>query len=229
MFCIPYAGGSASVFYKFRKFTDKNIEICPIELAGHGSRIKEPLYEDLTEAADDIYKIIKSKMDGTAFAIFGHSLGGLLSYIITIRLQKENFFPEHLFISACRAPMYLNRGITLHSLPDEQFKHEILVMGGTDKSVFDNPELSSFFIKILKSDFRIIENYRYGGEIEKINAKMTVFCGKDDKIPQSEITAWQQFSASTFTAHSFNGDHFFINSVTAEVCKTINTELFDLL
>lgn len=227
LYCIPYAGGSATVFYKFRRFIDKDIEICPIELAGRGRRIKEPLYENLDEAANDIYQYVKDKIDGTPFAIFGHSLGGLLSYIVSIKLQQENIKPEHLFISACRAPDFLNKGIALHTLPDEEFMHEILVMGGTDKTVFDNPELSKFFIKILKSDFRIIENFRYNGEGEKVKTDLTVFCGNEDKIPQSEIIAWQQFASSKFSSYIFSGDHFFINSVTDEICKVLNRELSD--
>lgn len=229
LYCIPYAGGSATVFYKFRSYIDKNIEIYPIELAGRGRRIKEPLYLNIDDAADDVYRSIKNSLDGNAFAIFGHSLGGLLAYITAVRLQHEDIIPKKLFISASRAPHCLCRARPLHVLPDEQFKNEILVMGGTDKSVFDNPELSKFFLKVLKADFAIIENCGYSGAAEHVKADMSVFCGNDDRIPQNEIVAWQDYADGSFSSHLFSGDHFFINSKPQEVCRAINSELCDSL
>ena len=38
LFCLPYAGSSASVFFKWKKYLDEDIMLYPIELAGRGKR-----------------------------------------------------------------------------------------------------------------------------------------------------------------------------------------------
>lgn len=38
LFCIPYAGGSASIYLRWKKYFKEQVEIYPIELAGRGKR-----------------------------------------------------------------------------------------------------------------------------------------------------------------------------------------------
>lgn len=38
IFCIPYAGGSASIYNKWKKYVGSDFELILIELAGRGSR-----------------------------------------------------------------------------------------------------------------------------------------------------------------------------------------------
>ena len=41
IFCFPYAGGSSSVFAKWRSYMPRDIEIVAPELAGRGARFKD--------------------------------------------------------------------------------------------------------------------------------------------------------------------------------------------
>ena len=41
LFCFPYAGGSSIIFRSWLDKLPDNIEICPIELPGRGSKIKQ--------------------------------------------------------------------------------------------------------------------------------------------------------------------------------------------
>ena len=40
LFCFAYAGGSSIIFRSWLEILPGNIEICPIELPGRGSKIK---------------------------------------------------------------------------------------------------------------------------------------------------------------------------------------------
>ena len=44
IFCIPYAGGSASVYRKMQLYSMPGVSIIPVELAGRGTRMKEAFY-----------------------------------------------------------------------------------------------------------------------------------------------------------------------------------------
>ncbi|MNW69143.1 Thioesterase domain protein [compost metagenome] len=44
LFCLPHAGGSASIFAKWRNLLDCLIKLYPIELAGRGERFNEKVF-----------------------------------------------------------------------------------------------------------------------------------------------------------------------------------------
>ena len=106
LFCIPYSGGSADIYYKWKKELDSSIELCPIEIAGRGRRMNEPFYETVAEAAEDISSRILTQIDDdTQYAIFGHSMGALLAYETYFSLmEKCSKEPEHIFFSGRKAP-----------------------------------------------------------------------------------------------------------------------------
>lgn len=228
LFCLPYAGGSASVYYKFKRYMTDGIELCPVELAGRGSRISQPCYDTLEQAADDVYGIIKNKIEDAQYAIFGHSLGSILAFEVIRRLKANgDKAPVHAFLSGSRPPHRLNKDKPLHGLPDDLFIKEILALGGTDKDVFQNEELRKYFVPLLKADFRIVENYKFDNKFEKLNIGITIFNGKNDKITNNEMQDWQMYTSGAFNLYEFEGNHFFINTHTKEVAKIINLTLFN--
>ncbi|MBK3496406.1 hypothetical protein JFL43_16375 [Viridibacillus sp. YIM B01967] len=53
LFCLPYAGGSESIYFKWRKHLHSSIQLIPIELRGRGKRFDENFYGSIKEAVDD--------------------------------------------------------------------------------------------------------------------------------------------------------------------------------
>ena len=43
LYCLPYSGGSAAMYYKWRSVLSDNITLRPLEPAGRGTRIRQPL------------------------------------------------------------------------------------------------------------------------------------------------------------------------------------------
>lgn len=41
LFCLPYAGGSGTVYYRWSNYIAPSINLYPIELKGRGKRFKE--------------------------------------------------------------------------------------------------------------------------------------------------------------------------------------------
>lgn len=74
LFCLPHLGGSASIYYQWKKYLNEKIEIVPIELAGRGERIKECFYEDFSTLISDVSEKISIE-ENEKYAFFGHSMG----------------------------------------------------------------------------------------------------------------------------------------------------------
>lgn len=225
--CIPYAGGSAQIFYKWRKHLNSHIELIPVELTGRGKRFLEPYYSSIQDAVNDIYKIVKPQIQNSNYAIFGHSLGSILAYELIYLLKNNGIHnPIHVFFSG-RYPPHIHRHKALiHNSPNEIFKKEIFKLGGTPLELLENDELYEIFMPILRSDYKIVETYNYTKKSCKFDFDISVFSGfKDNEVEQSDLQEWKYYTDKNFKIVMFEGGHFFINEELENVTNAINVLL----
>lgn len=227
LFCLPYAGASETVFYEWKNYIHPMIKLCPIELKGRGRRIREPLYNKIDEAVEDILFNIKEEIENYDYAIYGHSMGSLLAYelyykIVDMELRK----PNHIFFSGYGAPNTKQDKLNKFStLSDWEFISKISEYGGMSKKVLENKELIKLILPILRGDCKIIEQYKYREREEKINCNITIFNGKEDTIDMDDLLAWNQHTSKGFKILNFKGNHFFINNKVKEIVDIIYNEL----
>ncbi|WP_024834658.1 thioesterase II family protein [Ruminiclostridium josui] len=227
LFCFPYAGGSSNIYSKLKHFADKNIKVMPVELAGRGKRISEPLFKNMAEVIDDVYNIISSSVDEQPFALFGHSMGSSIVLELAQKILKtKKTEPLHLFISGRCPPVFYKNRKNIHHLPDEEFINEVYELGGTPKEVFENKELRSIFLPILRADYTLIEEYNYIEKDVKLSCDITVFNGKDDKMTSMEgLEKWADYTSGKTEIIQFDGGHFFLLNQMERIMNIINKTL----
>lgn len=227
LFCLPYAGGSATVYNKFKALLEEKIDLQPIELAGRGKRYNEPFYSDVNEAINDVTKLIYNKIKDCSYAVFGHSMGCLLAYEVIYKLKQLGCRdPEHVFLSGRCPPHLVNIQTKYHVLPDDQFKEYILQIGGTSKEVFETQELCNIFIPVLKADYKIVEEYVYVSRDFRLDCPITALNGiKDHSTPFSKMLEWKNYSNKDCRNYQFDGGHFFIHTQMEKVIELINSSL----
>jgi len=223
LFCLPYAGGSATIYEKWKKNINSSIQLIPIEYSGRGKRFTQPLCDNLEEVVDDIYNIIKNNLDDTPYCFFGHSMGSLVSYELSHKIKELNHpQPTHIFFSGKSAPNIKSRDKDLHKLNDKEFKEELFKLEGTPKEILENNELMNIYLPILRSDFKVVEEYMYTPKPEKLECNFTVIYGKDDDMRINEICDWQKHTNQKCNFIKFPGGHFFIHDHTEEIVEIVN-------
>ncbi|MCK4766729.1 MAG: thioesterase [Candidatus Aminicenantes bacterium] len=224
LFCLPYAGGSASIYNKWKPYLTDDIELFAVELAGRGKRVYHPLYNSIDEAAADVYRIISAELNGSPFGLFGHSLGSLIAFELAHRLKETEHQPACVFFSGRGAP-HVPRGEDkelYHTLPDNEFREKILELGGTPKEFFDHPELLEVFLPMLKNDFRIAETYESSEEVEPLDYNINVLVGKEEDTTAEQIHGWKEHTNKVCSIHYVPGGHFFFNEETENAAAIIN-------
>src|SRR5688572_9848315 len=88
LYCLPYAGSSASVYVRWKRRLPAWIEVVPVELPGRGRRIGEPLQTTVAGVLDRIASDVRPE-PGQPFALFGHSLGAILAFELAHRLEQR--------------------------------------------------------------------------------------------------------------------------------------------
>ncbi len=227
LFCFPYAGGAVASYNQWRQYFDKTIEFRPIELAARGRRMREPNYNSIDDAVDDVFNIIKNELVSEPYAFFGHSMGSMIAFELAYKIRDNNLpMPVHIFFSGRAAPQVpRDNKRKLHHLPEDEFKKEMLEMGGTPKEFFEHPELMEVFLPLLRGDFRLTETYTHGIKDAPLDCNITVLSGKKDEDTTEEVEAWRIHTQKECDIHYFEGDHFFIHEETEKVVNIINAAL----
>lgn len=228
LFCIPYSGGSASVYYAWKKFVPEFIELLPVELKGHGTRIREPLAKSVGEAVEDIANIIASKLEkDDPYAILGHSMGSALAYEVYYKLKEMGYSePVHMFFSGRKSPINSNNVTEFYKKSDEDFLNIVYKYGGTTREIMANKELRDLFLPILRSDFMIAETYYSTGKPEKMHCAITVTNGNEDlSIATVNMDEWREITDQECSIQFLPGDHFFLIQNPQKMIEVIKNKL----
>ena len=211
------------IYQPWRKFVNPNIDIEPVELAGRGKRINQPMYSSIKEAVEDVYNIIEEHLD-QPYAFFGHSMGAGIAYELThkiVGLKKR--WPSAVIFSGRSAPHVERADDKKYHLMDEDlFRKEVIELGGTPPEFFDYPELMDLFIPLLKNDFKLAETDIYNGKIDPLPMDIHVFLGEDDDLTKDQCDGWKQHSERNCNIHYFEGGHFFLNDDPAKIVGLVN-------
>jgi medium-chain acyl-[acyl-carrier-protein] hydrolase len=225
LFCFPYAGAGVSIFRSWPDSLTADVEVCPVQLPGRGTRLMEPPFNRLSPLIDALAQALLPLLD-KPFAFFGHSLGALVSFELARQLRRHYAVqPVRLFISADRAPQIPNRDPPVHSLPEGEFLLELSRLKGTPREVLEDEELRQIMLPLLRADFAVYETYRYLTE-PPLNCPISAFGGlQDERVIHSDLEAWRDQTCASFSLRMFPGDHFYLNSTPPVLIRVISQEL----
>lgn len=225
LFCFPYAGGGGSAFGSWSNYFPAQVEVCPVQLPGRESRLKETPYKRLTLLVDVLAEALLPALD-KPFAFFGHSMGALIGFELT-RYLRQRAMPQpiHLFAAGARAPQLPDTEPPVHHLPEEEFVDALRTFNGTPEEVLQHKELMEILLPCLRADFEICETHVYQPDAP-LSMPITVFGGwQDKKIAPHELGAWRDQTSSACAVHMFPGDHFFLHSCREQLLQIVSRVL----
>jgi medium-chain acyl-[acyl-carrier-protein] hydrolase len=225
LICIPYGGGGAQIFHTWPDLLPAEVEVCAVNLPGHGRRLTEPAISELPKLVEVLSPMVPRDRP---FALFGHSMGALLSFELARRFsQDQGCRPLHLFVSGCYAP-HLPDPHPIHALPDAEFVEELRCLNGIPKEVQQNQELMELMLPTLRADFKLTETYVYRSE-PPLQCGITVYGGWTDPLaPRGLLDGWRQHTIGKFSVRMFPGDHFFVHSAQELLLGFVSSELKQL-
>lgn len=227
LFTLPYSGSSASIYLRWNSLLSEQIEVVPLELPGRGKRFSSKLCGSMAELIEDLYVHVKDQINEQPYAIYGHSLGGLVAYELSVKLMEQGHrLPMHLFLSGCNPPHLRYGEENLHTLPDALFLERIIKLGGTAVELQSNPEMMRVFVPIIKSDYKIYELYAGTGKVTELPVDFSVMTGTNDPLmPMEHGRQWKKYTQGSFRLIEMQGGHFFIHDQLDRVIDAVESAL----
>lgn len=220
LFCLPYSGASAMFYSPWRRKLPEWLMVRPLELPGRGMRMDEPLQTDIAALAARLADEIANELS-TPYALFGHSLGGLLAFELVHALRARGLpAPLALFVSATAGPVRRDVSDYAVEKSDAQLLDRLRELQGTSESVLANTELMQLMLPILRADFLLCGSFVYGAR-EPLDMPIHVFGGKQDSVSVEELLDWQEETLTGFSLDMFEGHHFYLVEQQAALLRQL--------
>ena len=110
-------------------------------------------------------------------------------------------------------------------MDEDEFKREVVNLGGTPKEFFDHPELAKLLLPVLKSDFKMSYDFKAHSDICRYDRDITVFLGKEDEATAAQNDGWKDYTSGLCQVIYFNGGHFFLHDEMEKIASYINLAL----
>ncbi|WP_193065157.1 thioesterase II family protein [Oceanobacillus oncorhynchi] len=217
LYCFPYAGGN-SLSYKplIKEMSDEwgVTAIEPPRIKTNDNSFFQGIYEMVS-----YYEEFFIPLKNSNFSLFGHSLGGLVVYLLAQKLENRNIFPSKLIISASNPPSFIEEEVS--GMNDEEFEKYIIDIGGVPNKIIEK-NLLSYFIPNLKADFLALENFEYKGG-DRVKTPVYILNGTNDlKCQHSTIKNWQKYCEKVSLFSVQGGGHMFVNDQTKSVARIMH-------
>jgi medium-chain acyl-[acyl-carrier-protein] hydrolase len=211
--CLPYAGASAQVFYNWPANFPPELGVYLVHLPGRGKRLDEKPFTRLNLLVNAIVQNVPCELLESPFALYGHSMGALLSFEIARAVRRKyGIEPVQLFLSGQSAPHVLRSKSASFDLSHDEFIARLRELNGTPQELLESPELTECFLPLLRADFELVDTYQYRPE-QCLSCPITVYGGIGDKeVSIGDLRAWEEHTAAVFKVRLFPGDHFFIHA-----------------
>jgi medium-chain acyl-[acyl-carrier-protein] hydrolase len=208
MFCLPYAGGGASIYLRWSKAFPPEIAVCPVLLPGREGAIGLPPIADGPALIAALADAVTPLLD-RPYAFFGCSLGARLAYGLTHELLRRGLpAPVLLAVAACRQPASPPHRPGAFRLPEDEFIAYLRELGGTPAEIFANRALLDLMVPMLRADFSVVEAPL---PRQPLPCPITACAGTEDSTaPPSALIEWAGFTRSRFALRVFPGGHFFL-------------------
>lgn len=207
-------------YHRWRKRLPEWLQVRPLELPGRGLRMDEPLQQHLTPLIEQLADELANDLPAP-YALFGHSLGGLLAFELAHALKARGLpEPLCLLVSATAGPARRDVSDYREAKTDAELIAKLRSLQGTPEDALANQELLDLMLPILRADFLVAGSYQYR-QRTPLQASIHVFGGKDDSIGVDELLDWQGETASGFSLDMFVGGHFFLHTQEAPVLRCL--------
>ena len=226
IYFLPFAGGSEMSYNQIiNKFVEDTITPIQCSLPGRGKRIGEELSDSVSALAQDVFRQIKTSLNGDSFAVFGHSMGALLAVHLLSLLKISEFpFPLHVFLSGRSGVIKFPEPPLICEMDSQYFKKKLNNLGGIPDEIMKDDDIMSFFEPIIRNDFRAIEYY-LPISFHDLNLPVTVYFGDNDNFSADEANSWQRITGHKIDVKCFSGGHFFIFDYAEELVKDLVSKL----
>lgn len=225
LFVLHHAGGSHLLYRHWPAGLPDTWDVRLLDAPGHGLLLDLPQITDAGRLADVLLRSIEPELT-CPYALFGHSMGALVTYEITRRVVDRGLpLPVWVGLSARSAPQPAEPGTLYHDLPDAELRTHLKQLGGTPDEVFDDPDLWALFAPVIRADLGLVESWRPAPGTGPLPVALSAYTGGEDPVASpSRMTGWNEHTEHFLGLRVFDGGHFYFQDDPGPLLRQIERD-----
>jgi surfactin synthase thioesterase subunit len=226
LYCLPFGAGNKYGYRRYEACAQRGLRLTVLEYPGRASRSSQPLLTNAYDLAADMYAELKKGFQGKPYALYGHSMGGLMAHLLTKEIVAAQEIPPplHLFITGCAGPAARGRAdrtvLNRYKMPQEELLAEARKLEGFPPDILLDNDMMDYIAPIMRADFEVSETYNYQPD-EPYDIPILVITGNKEPLKREDVRTWQQETLQPVVYKQLPGKHFFIHTYPAEIMATI--------
>ncbi|MET7515734.1 alpha/beta fold hydrolase [Streptomyces sp. NPDC005480] len=218
LYCFAHAGAGVTSFGRWQQRCGPGIDIVPMLLPGREARRREPRPTDRDALLDDLFGPLAAAAEEGPYALYGHSLGGMVAHTLTRALLDAGLpGPRLLAVGACPAPHTVAPAADPGDITDEQLLRFVGDLGSAPDGAL--AERGSVWhrtvLPVLRDDLKLARALRAAAMDDVAEGPLPVpvlaVGGREDPVVgPAALAGWQRWTSSRFVRRTVPGDHFFV-------------------
>ncbi|MET8956937.1 thioesterase II family protein [Streptomyces sp. NPDC004129] len=222
LLCFHPAGGGPSLFRDWPTALPTDIEVLAVHLPGRETRLDDPCLTDYQDAVEQLHTALRPFLNGS-YALFGHSLGGLLAYgVAKAAARHGDPAPARLLVSGCAGPGSTPAKPGRGSWTDAELIEGLREMGGTPEEILADRMLLDLILPPLRADYALYDSFAEPGG-PPLDCPVSVLGGEDDHVSLPDLRRWSATTGGGSSLRLFPGGHFFLLDPSADAVLTAVT------
>jgi surfactin synthase thioesterase subunit len=227
LFCFACAGASAAPYQRWHRSVPSWLHVVPVERPGRGRRYREPHLRDFSSLVGALTQELVTSLP-RRYALFGHSLGGLLAFACAHEIRRLALHPPlAVCVAGSAAPSHRDDSRFRSLQSDQAVEQELRRQNGTPEEVYGDAELRRMTLDAAAADFAACSSFRHR-PVSPLTMPFFVFGGDKDEIARDAFHAWTTETTANTTFDIFDGGHFFLRERETAFLEKLVERLADL-
>jgi pyochelin biosynthesis protein PchC len=223
--CLPHAGGTAQGYRSWSSSMPDDIRVLAVQYPGRQDRFDEPLVDEVDQMVAPIADAMRSLVGSGQLVIFGHSMGAVLAYELTLELERRHGHVIDLLVVSGAHPPHIPTTRQVHRLGDAELVADVVRLNPGTAELFRDPGLVDLVLPMIRTDYRLAETY-HRPHPESVAADVLAVGGASDpNVSATDLDGWAVVGGRHFEVRTFPGDHFYLVEEERALTRSIAARL----
>ncbi|MEU0852546.1 alpha/beta fold hydrolase [Streptomyces flaveolus] len=217
LYCFAHAGAGVSGFAHWRTATGPGVSVVPVLLPGRGARRREARATSRDQLLDALLgPLARQVADGCPYALYGHSLGGVVAHTLARALIDRGLPAPGLLVVGASPPPH-SATLRQDDMTDERLLRFADDLGAAPDGPLATPGSLWYrsVLPVLRDDLLLAAALRTAALTEAAHSPLPVpvlaVAGQDDPVVgAAALDGWARWTTERFVRRTVPGGHFFV-------------------
>ncbi|MFG2566268.1 thioesterase II family protein [Streptomyces sp. NPDC048567] len=217
LFLLHHSGGAATAYRDWPALFPGSVTCQAVQLPGRQDRRGEEPYTRLAPLVGALADVLAADLDERPYALFGHSMGALLAYRVTVELARTGVPAPALLAVSGWSPQGFHTGDPKTGDPYPSDPLALTTrLDSLPVGVAADPRLLDEAVRTLRADGAVCADHT--DDRAAVPCPLVAYTGRDDPLLAPEaLHAWAGRTPDYLGCRTYPGGHFYLHTHTGAV------------